>query len=112
MSSTGQKWTIKNEHFNKIKELIQSHDSSEDDTSNSDTEEWRLRIGKSVFTLYTSGTLFNNQATSEQILELREKITNYSTSELEKTDRDILIGLDETGKGELVVQEDLPKMKL
>lgn len=107
MSSTGQKWTIKNEHFNKIKELIQSHDSSEDDTSNSDTEEWRLRIGKSVFTLYKSGTLFNNQATSEQILELREKITNYSTSEFKKTDRDVLIGLDETGKGELVGHEVL-----
>jgi hypothetical protein len=56
LSSTGQKWIIKNEHFDEIKELIQSYDSSEDDTSNSDTEEWRLRIGKSVFTLYKSGT--------------------------------------------------------
>lgn len=107
MSSSGAKWTIPVENFDEIKELIQSYNSTEDDVSKSNTEIWRLRIGKSVFTLYKSGTLYNNQATSEQVLELREKIANYSTSELKKTGCEILLGLDETGKGELAGHEVL-----
>lgn len=107
MSSQGQKWTIDHDDFDKVKELIKSHNATEDDTSNSETEVWRLRIGKSVFTLWKSGTLYNNQVTSEEVLELRGILSSISTSELEKTGREILIGLDETGKGELIGHEVL-----
>ncbi|MDH3658020.1 MAG: hypothetical protein OEM77_07805 [Nitrosopumilus sp.] len=106
MSSQGQRWKLSTEDFEAAKKLIQSYNATEDDTSNA-SEVWRLRIGKSVFTLYSSGTLYNNQATSEEILQLRDELSNLSGSEFQETGQDILIGLDETGKGELVGHEVL-----
>jgi len=107
LSSQGQKWIINSNDFDQVKKLIKSFDATEDNISKSDTELWRLRIGKSVFTLWKSGTLYNNQATSEEVLKLRDLLSNISTSEFIKTGREILIGLDETGKGELIGHEVL-----
>jgi len=105
--SSGQKWTIEEKDFEKVKDLIKSYGATEDDTSNNPTELFRLRIGKSVFTLYSSGTLYNNQVTSQEAQELRDKLSEFSTSEFEDTGCEVLIGLDETGKGEVIGHEVL-----
>lgn len=107
MSSSGQRWKIDEKDFEKVKELIKSYGATEDDTSNNSTETWRLRIGKSVFTLYSSGTLYNNQATSQEVLELKDKLSGFSTSEFKNTGYELLMGLDETGKGEVIGHEVL-----
>ncbi|NIP61719.1 MAG: hypothetical protein GWN01_13575 [Nitrosopumilaceae archaeon] len=107
MTSKGKKWQISDSESDEVKDLILSYNATEDDTSKSPSEVWRLRIGKSVFTLYTSGTLFNNQATSTEVYELREKLDNFSTFSFIDTGKEIKIGLDETGKGELFGHEVL-----
>jgi len=107
MSSTGKKWSISPEHQKEVKELIISKGATEVDVSKNEYQIWRLKIGKSMFDLFTNGTLYNNQATSEEVLELREKLSEFSESELQSTGRSVLIGLDETGKGEVIGHEVL-----
>jgi ribonuclease HII len=106
MSSQGQRWKLPAKDFENAKNLILSFNATEDKTSNA-SEVWRLRIGKSVFTMYSSGTLYNNQATSEEILQLRDGLSNLAGSEFQDTGYEILMGLDETGKGELFGHEVL-----
>lgn len=98
---------IEKKDFESVKNLIISYGSTEDDTSKNEYEVWRFRLGKSVFTLYSSGTLYINKITSQESQELSEKLSKFSTSEFKKTGYSILIGLDETGKGEVIGHEFL-----
>ena len=98
--SKPKKWKILENKQNEIKDLLLNNGATEDKVSN-EYEIWRVRIGKSIFTLYTSGTLFNNQATSEEVLKLRDEISSITGSGFKDTGKEIRIGLDETGKGEL-----------
>jgi len=107
MAEKGKRWTIPEELHDRVKELILSYDALEQDVSNNQYQKWRLSIGKSIFDLFSNGTLYNNQATSETILELREKLDTFSTSNFQDTKKEIKIGLDETGKGELFGHEVL-----
>jgi len=107
MSEKGKRWTIPEESRDKVKELILSYGAIEKSVSNNEYLKWRLSIGKSIFDLFTNGTLLNNQATSETILELREKISSFSSSNFHDTKKELKIGLDETGKGELFGHEVL-----
>ena len=107
MSSTGKKWSISSEHQNKVKEMILSKGAIEEDVSKNKYQVWRLKIGKSIFDLFTNGTLYNNQATSEEVIELKEKLSEFSESNLLSTGKSVLIGLDETGKGEVFGHEVL-----
>ena len=97
--SKPKKWKIPEDKQNEVKNLLLDIGATEDQVSNV-TERWRVRIGKSVFTLYSSGTLFNNQATSEEVLKIRDKISILVGSTFKDTGKEIRIGLDETGKGE------------
>ncbi len=107
LPQNGQKWTILDGRAGEIKDLIRSYGATEDGTLKSGTEAWRLRIGRSVFTLYKTGTLYSNQMTGGQMLELRERISALCTPGFERTGREIMIGLDETGKGEVAGDEVL-----
>jgi len=107
VSQNGKKWTIPSDDQDAVKELIKSYDGVEEDVAKNPHLEWRVKIGKSIFDYFTNGTLYNNQATSDAVLELQGKITNYSTSNLKDTTKEIKIGLDETGKGELFGHEVL-----
>lgn len=94
-------WVIEKQYFDTIKEMIKSYGAEEIPPTNQ-YEVWRLKVGDSLFILYTSGKLYNNKATSMEVLELRDKITNVTGSGFTKTGREILVGLDETGKGEVI----------
>ena len=107
MAEKGKKWIIPEELHDKIKELILSYDAVEHDTSKNEYLKWRLSVGKSNFDLFTNGTLYNNQATSDTVLKLREEISSFSTSNFQDTKKQVKIGLDETGKGELFGHEVL-----
>jgi len=101
------KWTIPSEKQDEVKQLILSYGAVEKDVSKNQYQVWRLTVGKSNFDLFTSGTLYNNQATSSEVLELREKLSDFSSSNFLDTEKEIKIGLDETGKGELFGHEFL-----
>ena len=105
--SSGKEWKIPEKDRDKVKELILSYGAIENDVSKNQYQIWRLRLGKSIFDLYSTGTLYNNQATSSEALELRDKIEEFSESKLQRTGKEVLIGLDETGKGEVIGHEVL-----
>ena len=107
LPQSGQKWTILDGRADEIKDLIRSYGAIEDGTLKSDAEIWRLRIDRSIFTLYKTGTLYNDQMAGGQMLELRERISALCTPGFERTGREIMIGLDETGKGEVAGDEVL-----
>ncbi len=107
MAEKGKKWTIPSEKQDEVKQLILSYGAVEKDVSKNQYQVWRLAVGKSNFDLFTSGTLYNNQATSGEVLELREKLSDFSSSNFLDTEKEIKIGLDETGKGELFGHEFL-----
>jgi len=101
------RWIIPSEKHDEVKQLILSYGAVKKDVSKNQHQVWRLAIGKSIFDLYKTGTLYNNQATSSEVLELREKLSAFSTSNFLDTGKEIKIGLDETGKGELFGHEFL-----
>ena len=107
LPQSGQKWTILDGRADEIKDLIRSYGAIEDGTLKSDAEIWRLRIDRSIFTLYKTGTLYSDQMAGGQMLELRERISALCTPGFERTGREIMIGLDETGKGEVAGDEVL-----
>jgi len=107
MAEKGKRWTIPEDLHDKVKELISSYDAVEIDVSKNQYQKWRLAIGKSNFDLFTTGTLYNNQASSETVLKLRKEISSFSTSNFQDTKKAFRIGLDETGKGELFGHEVL-----
>ncbi len=107
LPQSGQKWTILDGRADEIKDLIRSYGAIEDGTLKPDAEIWRLRIDRSIFTLYKTGTLYSDQMAGGQMLELRERISALCTPGFERTGREIMIGLDETGKGEVAGDEVL-----
>lgn len=69
-----------------------------------ENEAWRIRFSDSTFTFYTSGTLYGTASASHDPAVVRawKHIDSTVGSSYDAPTRDFLIGLDETGKGELV----------
>jgi ribonuclease HII len=82
----------------KVKKFLLLNKGVEDKEIKGVGEVWRIKTEKSVFTYYSKGTLFCNKATIEDI----EKISGILGKVIEEPEKKFLIGLDETGKGELL----------
>ena len=107
MPDSGEKWTVRNDKINEVKKIIRSYGGIEDEAIKAGTEVWRMRIDKAVFTMYRNGTLYCNAARDKKMLKLRDEITKYCKHRFENSGREILIGVDETGKGEVAGEEVL-----
>ena len=67
------------------------------------TERWRIRIESVVFTFYSNGTLFVTAPSSRRAADLVKEVCKIvGPLPQDRVDRDRLIGLDETGKGEIL----------
>jgi ribonuclease HII len=101
MGSTMKSKTWKNvseEDAERVKEFLLANNGVEDKNVKGIGEKWRVRLEKSVFTYYDKGTLFCNKASIEDI----EKISKIIGEKIGTTEKHFLIGLDETGKGEVL----------
>lgn len=67
-------------------------------------EDWRVRFSDSTFTYYKSGTLFSTPSNSKDpaVFHAWQKIDSIVGSAYVLPNKDFLIGLDETGKGEVI----------
>lgn len=65
-------------------------------------EAWRARLQDTVFTFYSKGTLYSNAAQTESVFQIQKEISEILGQTIEKPEREFLIGLDETGKGEVL----------
>jgi len=82
-----------------IEDLLSSNGGMKDQVSLPSTEVWRIRVGKAVFTMYSSGTLFSNPAKGSDLVDLRRKISD-TLGVKPTSSSEFFLGLDETGKGE------------
>jgi len=67
-------------------------------------EDWRVRFSDSTFTYYKSGTLYSTPSNSRDpaVFNAMQYIDSLVGSAYVLPNKDFLIGLDETGKGEVI----------
>jgi len=87
----------------KIKIYLLEHGGVEEETK-STHEEWRVKFSDSTFTCYKKGTLYSTPSNSNDpaVLEAWRYIDSIVGSRYVLPTRDFLVGLDETGKGEVI----------
>jgi len=87
---------------NEIKESLVSKGATEDTELKGPSEVWRLRYEGAVFTYYASRSLYFSGGASDKLEVIISRISELTGRRLEKPERRILVGLDETGKGEVL----------
>jgi len=99
----GRKWKLNQEKSEKVKEYLLQNGGEEREIKNA-SEKWRVRFSDSTFTFYTSGTLYSTPSNSQDpaVEEAWNYIDSLAGSVFAQPTREFLIGLDETGKGELI----------
>lgn len=102
----GRTWkNVKNDIGKKIKAYLLKNGGMERDVK-SPYEEWCIKFSDSTFTFYKKGTLYSTPSNSNDpaVLEAWEEIDIIVDSDSAYTPptREFLIGLDETGKGEVI----------
>jgi ribonuclease HII len=85
-----------------VKEILLRAGAIEDKNLKNPHEAWRVRLEGTVFTAYTTGTLYCNGGELPELTFLYEKVSEALDQALEQPDAKVLIGLDETGKGEVL----------
>ncbi|MGB9788955.1 MAG: hypothetical protein ACPLVD_09165 [Dictyoglomus turgidum] len=101
---TGRIWkNINSETSKKIKDYLLKNGGEKQEIKTS-YEEWRIRLSDSTFTYYTKGTLYSTASNIEDPLVLCawQYIDSLIGSIYALPSKDFLIGLDETGKGEII----------
>lgn len=100
----GRTWkNIKNSKAEKIKEYLLEN-GGEDQDVRSEHESWRVKFSDSIFTCYKKGTLYSTPSNSNDPAVSRAwaHIESIVGSRYMLPTKDFLIGLDETGKGEVI----------
>lgn len=100
----GRKWQdVDDEQAEKIKKHL-THQGGQEQTVASMTEVWRVKFSDSTLTYYSSGTLYSTTSNSQDpaVEEAWIFIDKIAGSIFVEPSKKFLIGLDETGKGELV----------
>lgn len=97
-----QKWRLNDEQANKIKDYLISKGEAETKNLKSKHELWRIHYSDATFTYYRSGTLFSTGTNVLSVVDVWEFIGSLAGSRYECPSKAILIGLDETGKGEVI----------
>src|SRR5579884_3275146 len=65
-------------------------------------ERWRLRQSDARWTYYSTGTLYVTDSDDPALLEAQRHVDQLVGGRFVPASRDFLIGLDETGKGEII----------
>jgi ribonuclease HII len=98
----GQKWKVDAVAADEIKSYLIQQGGMEDKDIKSEHEVWRVKFSDATLTYYTSGTLFCTASSDPSIKEVWEFISSHAKSRFVPPTKDFLIGLDETGKGEIL----------
>lgn len=85
----------------KILQWLTARGGVQDKEITSEHELWRVRYAGAVITFYKKGTLYSTGSEQREFLEIHEFIDSLLGPQFIPAGRDFLIGLDETGKGEV-----------
>ncbi len=100
----GRTWReVKEKEMAKIKEYL-IREGGEEKTANPPYELWRIKLNSATFTCYKKGTLYSTppDANDQKVLFAWQKIDSILGPQYIPATKDILIGMDETGKGEII----------
>ena len=100
----GRPWrNIEKSLAQKIKEYLLEQGGIEEKVTGIH-EEWRIKFSDSTFTYYKNGTLYSTPSISldPAVTEAWNYIDSLVGSSYVLPSKDFLIGLDETGKGEVI----------
>lgn len=97
-----QKWKVNINIAEEIKKYLIEEGGIEDKNIKSEHEVWRIKLFDATFTYYKSGTLFCTPTHTQNIKSIWEFISTKVGSRFIPPNKEFLIGLDETGKGEIL----------
>ena len=97
-----QKWRVDINTADEIKSYLIHQGGLEDKNIKSEYEVWRIKFSDATFTYYRSGILFCTASSAPSIKGVWEFISSRAGSRFVLPTKDFLIGLDETGKGEIL----------
>jgi ribonuclease HII len=98
----GQKWKVDAVTADEIKSYLIQQGGVEDKDIKSEHEVWRVKFSDATLTYYKSGTLFCTTSSDPSVKGVWELISSRAESRFVPPSKDFLIGLDETGKGEIL----------
>ncbi|MCK4443325.1 MAG: hypothetical protein KAW09_02195 [Thermoplasmata archaeon] len=99
----GRTWKyIDDDSQKEIKVYLLENGGAEEEAKG-EYEDWRIRFSDSTFTYYSTGTLYSTFSKSYDpaVLKASKQIDSIAGPTYTLPTRDFLIGLDETGKGEV-----------
>jgi len=100
----GRTWkSVEKEKSEKIKEYLLKEGGIEEGIK-APYEVWRIRFSDATFTYYNKGTLYSTPSNSQDpaVFNVWKEIDSLVGSMYVLPSKDLLIGLDETGKGEVI----------
>ena len=97
-----QRWEVDAGTADEIKSYLIQQGGLEDKEIKNENEVWRVKFSGATLTYYKSGTLFSTASSDPSIKEVWEFIYSRAGSRFVLPTKDFLIGLDETGKGEIL----------
>lgn len=99
----GRTWKkISPDRFDELEELLLRLGATEDEEVRGQSELWRCRIDDGVFTMYETGTLYFSGARSREAEIAARGVNAFLGTNEADTEKEFLIGMDETGKGEVL----------
>jgi ribonuclease HII len=85
-----------------VKEVLRSHGGEADQEVKGQDEAWRIRVENAVFTFYKKGTLYFSGGDGTAIEASVAEVSRILTVIGFETEKEFLVGMDETGKGEVL----------
>jgi len=100
---SNRKWNIKNKSkAEQIKGWLISNGCIENQSIKSQHEVWRIRYSDATFTFYKTGILFVTDSDDAALKEAHDFIDSVIGPQFILSEKQYLIGFDETGKGEVI----------
>jgi len=85
-----------------VKQVLRSHGGEADREVRGQNEAWRIRVEDAAFTFYKKGTLYFSGGDGTAIEASVADISKILTAMGFETEKEFLVGMDETGKGEVL----------
>ena len=85
-----------------VKQLLLSRGGKEDQSLSGQSEAWRIRIGDVVFTSYKTGTIYFSGGNGDSVETALNDVSKILEGESARSEKEFLVGMDETGKGEVL----------
>jgi len=98
---SNRRWNLDSEKASQIKNWLIEHGGAADEKVG-EYENWRVRYSDAVFTYYTKGTLYVTDSNDGALNEAHELVDSLVGSKFVEPSKEVLIGFDETGKGEVL----------